>query len=132
MPFQNSWSKLYGYYQRKAAGLVFRRPFLVSPHRPLISFTFDDFPRSALLAGGAILNRAGLSGTYYASLGLMGKKTPSGQIFVADDLKTLFEQGHELGCHTFSHCDSWETETSVFEKSILENRKALNTTVPSR
>jgi hypothetical protein len=96
----------------------------------LISFTFDDFPQSALLMGGAILNRFGLAGTYYASLGVLGSETPSGKIFVASDLTTLFEKGHELGCHTFSHCDSWNTETSVFENSLIENRAALSRLVP--
>ncbi len=123
-------SRLQGYYQRKAASLLFRKPFLVRPQRPLISFTFDDFPRSALLAGGSILHRHGLAATYYACLGLLGKEAPTGHIFVADDLATLFDQGHELGCHTFAHCDSWETDTRTFENSILENRAALSRLVP--
>ncbi|HTY84388.1 MAG TPA: glycosyltransferase [Silvibacterium sp.] len=96
----------------------------------MISFTFDDFPRSALLNGGAILHRLGVAGTYYASLGLMGKDTPTGRIFEAADLTFLLEQGHELGCHTFSHCDSWNTKTAVFEESIVENRAALKRLLP--
>jgi peptidoglycan/xylan/chitin deacetylase (PgdA/CDA1 family) len=130
MPFQNPWVRLRRHYRRKAGSLVFRRPFFIRTDRPLISFTFDDFPRSALLTGGAILNRYGRAGTYYASLGLVGKQTPSGQIFFPDDLQTLLEQGHELGCHTFSHCDSWETATKTFEDSIVENRAALNRLFP--
>lgn len=127
---RNSWSKFYGYYQRRAASLVFKKPFSVNLQQPLISFTFDDFPRSALLTGGAILKRFGLAGTYYASLGLAGKETPSGQLFVSGDLTTLLEQGHELGCHTFAHCDSWDTATAEFEKSLLENRAALRALLP--
>ena len=49
--------------------------------RPLISFSFDDFPRSALFTGGALLEQYGVAGTYYASLGLMGKTSPTGEIF---------------------------------------------------
>jgi glycosyltransferase involved in cell wall biosynthesis len=127
---QNLWSRSVGYYQRRSASLVFRKPFLISSQRPLISFTFDDFPRSALLVGGAILSRFGLAGTYYASLGLVGQETASGQIFSSDDLPKLFEQGHELGCHTFSHCDSWGTDVGTFEKSIIENRAALSEFFP--
>jgi len=119
-------SRFRQYYQRKAASLVFRRPFVISPTRPLISFTFDDFPRSALLAGGAILNHFGVAGTYYVSLGLLGKSEPSGEMFVLRDLTMLLEQGHELGCHTFSHCHSWETDRRAFEESILQNRTALS------
>jgi glycosyltransferase involved in cell wall biosynthesis/peptidoglycan/xylan/chitin deacetylase (PgdA/CDA1 family) len=121
----NPLSKLQGFYRRTAASVVFRKPFLINPQRPLISFTFDDFPRSALLTGGAILNRYGFAGTYYVSLGLVGQASPSGQLFSLDDLTTLFEQGHELGCHTYSHCESWETDPSVFEDSVIKNQAAL-------
>lgn len=38
---------------------------------PTVSFTFDDFPKSALSAGGAILKQHGPRGTYYAVMGLM-------------------------------------------------------------
>ena len=130
MSFRNLWSRIPGYYQRRAASLVYRRPFLIRLQRPLISFTFDDFPRSALLVGGAILNRLGLAGTYYASLGLVGKETESGQIFLPDDLTTLFKEGHELGCHTFSHCDSWETASGTFKDSVIKNRVALSELFP--
>ena len=130
MSIRNPWSRLHGYYQRRIAGRMFKRPFLISSQRPLISFTFDDFPRSALLVAGAILNRFNLAGTYYASLGLAGQTTVSGQMFFWHDLETLFKQGHELGCHTFSHCDSWETNTGTFEDSIIENRAALDRAFP--
>jgi glycosyltransferase involved in cell wall biosynthesis/peptidoglycan/xylan/chitin deacetylase (PgdA/CDA1 family) len=130
MPFQNLWLRSQQYYRRRAAELLFRNPLLVRPERPLISFTFDDFPQSALTVGGAILNRFGLAGTYYASLGLAGKLTPTGRMFDVPDLTTLLANGHELGCHTFSHCDSWDTGTSAFEESIVENRRALSRLLP--
>src|SRR5205814_3937935 len=71
-----------------------------------ISFTFDDFPRSALATGGAILSHFGMKGTYYASLGLMGQSSPVGPLFSAEDLNGVLIEGHELGCHTYAHCDA--------------------------
>jgi len=130
MSFRPSWIRVKNYYKRNAARALFRRPLVIRTQLPLISFTFDDFPRSALLVGGTILNRFGLAGTYYASLGLLGKEAPTGQIFVSGDLRTLFERGHELGCHTFSHCHSWDTDTDTFEKSVIENRVALGRLLP--
>jgi polysaccharide deacetylase len=124
------WSRVRGRYMRESARRFFRRPFNIDSRIPFISFTFDDFPRSALLTGGAILKRFGLAGTYYASFGLMGKEAPSGTMFVREDLNLLFDHGHELGCHTFGHCDAWETEPGAFEESIIENRRALNKLVP--
>jgi peptidoglycan/xylan/chitin deacetylase (PgdA/CDA1 family) len=130
MSSQNLWLRAQRTYRRRAASLFFRRPLLINSERPLISFTFDDFPKSALRVGGAILNRFGLAGTYYASLGLLGGEASTGRMFDAGDLAALSEQGHELGCHTFSHLDSWDTGTEKFEKSIIENRDALNRLIP--
>ena len=97
---------------------------------PLISFTFDDFPRSALQMGGGILKGFGLTGTYYTSLGLMGKQAPTGVIFVEEDLRAAVAQGHELGCHTYHHYHSWDTPPGRFEESILQNQEALQKLMP--
>jgi peptidoglycan/xylan/chitin deacetylase (PgdA/CDA1 family) len=113
-----------------AARSFARRPLAINPQTPLISFSFDDFPRSALLTGGAILHSYRLSGTYYASLGLMGSHAPTGQIFLREDLQVLLGQGHELGCHTFSHCHAWDTEPELFEDAVVQNRNALGEFVP--
>lgn len=110
---------------RNASKLVCRRVAKVDANPPLISFSFDDFPRSALTIGGDILNRYGLAGTYYAAFGLAGQKAASGQIFETTDLQILVRQGHELGCHTFSHCHSWQTPARQYEASVLENRRML-------
>ncbi len=119
-------NRCYGKYQRITARSFGRRPFAIKTETPLISFTFDDFPRSALLTGGAILQSFGLAGTYYASLGLMGSQAATGPIFLPEDLKVLLEHGHELGCHTFSHCHAWDTQPSVFEDAVIQNRQALS------
>ena len=118
-------ARVHGRYQRSAASLFWRRPFVIDSHVPLISFTFDDFPRSALVTGGAILKRFGLKGTYYASFGLMGTEAPTGQIFLRHDIDALLADDHELGCHTYAHRHSWDTMSSSFENSIIDNRKAL-------
>lgn len=120
-----------GRYQRTAARYLARRAFQMESALPIISFTFDDFPRSALLEGGRILTRFRLKGTYYASFGLMGKTAPTGPIFVPEDLDLLVTQGHELGCHTFGHCHSWETDADVFENSIVQNERARLRVIPS-
>jgi len=123
-------ARVQGSYQRSTAHLLCRRPLPISTQTPIISFTFDDFPRSALLTGGAILKGCGLAGTYYASLALAGKQTPTGTMFLRDDLKVLIEQGHELGCHTFDHCHAWDTKPHAFEDSIIKNRQALSELAP--
>lgn len=124
------WERILGRYYRTGSRLLFKRPLVLKSNAPVISFTFDDFPRSAFLTGGLILKSFGVVGTYYASFGLMGKKAASGLMFLAEDVNALSEEGHELGCHTFSHCHSSETKVSVFEKSIIDNRRALTELLP--
>jgi hypothetical protein len=97
---------------------------------PIISFTFDDFPRSAYYAGGAILGADGFRGTYYAALGLADTLEPVGEIFSRDDLVKLVADGHELGCHTFGHCHSWNTAPAAFERSIVDNALRLREWLP--
>ena len=119
------WRRIRGFYVRRAARVLARRNFAINARTPFISFTFDDFPRSALQVGGAILKAHELRATYYASLGLMGTQAPTGTMFLRDDLESLLGQGHELGCHTFGHLHAGVTATSLFEESILRNRAEL-------
>ena len=114
----------------EATRLFFRRQVVIRTEVPMISFTFDDFPRSAFLEAGSILRRNGVLGTYYTSLGLMGKQSHMGPMYVAEDLKELVHQGHELGCHTFGHCHSWNTPSHVYEAAIIENQQALTEVLP--
>lgn len=102
----------------------------MSLDKPLISFSFDDFPCSALESAGRMLEERGWAGTYYASLGLMGSVAPTGRIFNLEHLKLVRSRGHELGCHTYSHCDSWNTSPSDFETSVLRNAAVLNQMLP--
>jgi peptidoglycan/xylan/chitin deacetylase (PgdA/CDA1 family) len=114
----------------ETARVLFRRQLAVRTAFPLISFTFDDFPQSAFLEAGSILRRYGIRGTYYVSLSLMGKQSHMGPMFQAEDLKELTGLGHELGCHTFGHCHSWNTPPDVYERAILENQKTLTELLP--
>lgn len=102
----------------------------VRPKTPVISFTFDDFPKSAFQVGGEILENCGVRGTYYVSLGLMGAEIPAGRAFDAQDVLDAVDRGHELGCHTYAHCHAWETNPTTFESSILENMRAFARLVP--
>ena len=130
MPPTPFLDRIHGFYQRRAAHALNTRPLTLDLRTPIVSFTFDDFPRSALLTGGAILEQFGLRGTYYASFGLMGRNAPTGPIFVRKDLPVLVARGHELGCHTFDHCHSWNTTTAAFERSIMVNKTALEELMP--
>jgi len=109
-----------GVAQRFSRKLATRLPPL-----PMISFSFDDFPRSALTVAGSMLSEEGLLGTYYAAMGLMGQRTSVGEIYDAGDLRTLVENGHELACHTFDHLSCRRVRGSEVQQSCARNRRAV-------
>lgn len=92
---------------------------------PIVSFTFDDFPRSALTVGGSILKYCGASGTYYAALGLLNKVTDLGEHFGMEDLERLLNCGHELGSHTLKHTSCRATRLSDFLNDMKKGKQAI-------
>ena len=70
---------------------------------PLVSFSFDDFPRTALTNGGRILAKYGCVGTFYVSGAFEGRTENGIAYFDRDDLRCVAREGHEIGCHTFGH-----------------------------
>jgi len=102
-----------------------RRNFQLRGDAPYVSFTFDDYPRTALTEGGRILSEHGVRGTYFVSLGLLGTQSVSGPIATWADLAATVRHGHELGCHTFDHVDGSVVSADQFARSIEANRIAL-------
>jgi len=123
--------RLFNFYKRKIAFLSNRKICKMHNNHPIVTFTFDDFPRSSYLVGGKILNTFNYKATYYTSFGLMSKELPVGEAFTIDDIMNLFKDGHELGCHTFDHHESWKTSENEFKKSIKKNFKALREILPN-
>ena len=106
-----------------------RRPCSLAGAPALVSFTFDDFPRSALLNGGPILRDAGVHATYYAAPCLMGTTTEVGEIFGEDDLHAVVAGGHELGSHTSTHCSAHRVTPAAYRQEIADGDAALRRVV---
>jgi peptidoglycan/xylan/chitin deacetylase (PgdA/CDA1 family) len=135
VPYRESVAARYfararGRFETEATRALYSRRLVIRTAAPLVSFTFDDFPRSAFLEAGAILRRYEARGTYYVSLNLMGQPSPLGTMFQAGDLEELVNAGHELGCHTFGHCHSWITPPDIYGRAILDNQRALTELLP--
>jgi peptidoglycan/xylan/chitin deacetylase (PgdA/CDA1 family) len=103
----------------------YRRSVSLRDPHALISITFDDFPISALTAGGEILERFGGRATYYVSMGLMGTTNKLGEQFRPQDLRSLVARGHELGSHTLSHSSARKTPVSQFLRDVDRGEKAI-------
>jgi peptidoglycan/xylan/chitin deacetylase (PgdA/CDA1 family) len=92
----------------------------------VVSFSFDDFPRSALLAGGRILEDHGARGTYYAAADLTGTHDAAGLLFRSEDLRRAHERGHEIGCHTYSHLNCAKATEWSLRREVRKNAEALS------
>jgi peptidoglycan/xylan/chitin deacetylase (PgdA/CDA1 family) len=97
---------------------------------PVVSFTFDDFPRTSWTIGGRVLEDAGYRGTYFVSATFSPQRlcegTPFGMLegttyYEIEDLVELHDHGHEMGCHTFDHFRVPDQTTSEIESAIANN-----------
>ena len=119
---KRSLSKIPKYiFRRPLREILCRRPLHANLSKPIISFTFDDFPRSAWTTGGRILMANDMRGTYYISLSLMGSATHLGEQFTRGDLAELLENEHEVACHTFIHFDCRAVRLSAYLDDITEH-----------
>ena len=104
---------------------LYRRTISLSDRGPIVSFTFDDFPRSACSVGAPILERFGARGTYYAAAGLANTSTDLGDLFAEDDIHSLMDRGHEIASHTFHHSSCRSIPLSDFQADVREGMKAI-------
>ncbi|MFL6835800.1 MAG: polysaccharide deacetylase family protein [Bradyrhizobium sp.] len=98
---------------------------------PMVSFTFDDLPKSAVTFGAALLEAHGARGTFYVSGGLVGVGTPEWATGDADDVLALHRRGHEIGCHTFSHRRACDLDEASLAREIARNRRYFRGLDPS-
>ena len=117
-------------YRRTVSKYLYCRMLKLRTTSPIISFSFDDAPRTAFTTGSQILNRYGAPATFYVSLGKLGSDSPSGPLASFEDLINAVKEGHELGCHTFDHKHSWETKTEIFVQSVQKNHQVLSSIIP--
>jgi peptidoglycan/xylan/chitin deacetylase (PgdA/CDA1 family) len=91
-----------------------------------VTFSFDDFPRSAYTVGGNILKSFGASGTFYVAYNLMNSKDPClGDQFTVDDLHALVSDRHELASHTYNHVSSRAVSAIDFKAEAISGREAM-------
>ncbi len=132
MRVNNLLPRIAGKYHRVSAERCCRRMVAIETPAPIVSFTFDDAPRTAFTTGGDILGSHGARATFFVSLGLLGSQTEVGPIGSLDDLLRAVRQGNELGCHTFDHLDAWYTPPEEFVQSVLKNAQALDSMLPGK
>jgi peptidoglycan/xylan/chitin deacetylase (PgdA/CDA1 family) len=93
--------------------------------RPMVSFTFDDAPISAVTRGAAMLEEYNARGTFYIAGGLVDAWSGHWTGLSADDIVGLHRRGHEIACHTFSHARATDLTEAAMEAELRNNRSFL-------
>jgi peptidoglycan/xylan/chitin deacetylase (PgdA/CDA1 family) len=99
---RNVLERMVGRANRAAAAVFRTRTGRLTNPRPIVSFTFDDFPKSAV-RGADILSSHGAAGAFYLCSCFSGCAVDGALYYDLDDVRYLIETNHEIGCHTASH-----------------------------
>lgn len=116
---------LKGKLRRRLVRMVGRRPAPRGPARPMVSFSFDDAPTTAAVAGAQILESRGLRGTFFVAAGLAGRDGPMGEYAARTHVERLAAAGHEIACHTYSHLDCGPGGKARIAEDIDRNAATL-------
>lgn len=111
--------------QRRLTRLRARKLVNCAHGRRVVSFSFDDFPRSAAKTGAEIVEKFGWRATYYTSAGFENTSNHMGALFTATDVAKLVAKGHEIGCHTENHIDCSLNAPVVLAREIRRNQMRL-------
>lgn len=102
-----------------------RRMRPVELDQPIVSFTFDDCPKSVINNALKPLESEGWLSTIYIAMGLCNITNHLGLHMSAGDVKAVHASGHEIADHTFSHCDAYEHSLGYVLDDIDKNQSAL-------
>jgi peptidoglycan/xylan/chitin deacetylase (PgdA/CDA1 family) len=93
---------------------------------PRISIGFDDAPLSAARFGLDYLSGQSIQATYYIAMGLT-KVAPDhlGGYTPPELIKELYDQGHEIACHSYSHADCARLTANELALECQKNRTEL-------
>ena len=127
------WSEAKAKVSHRLATHLSVEPFRLLNETPMVSFTFDDIPKSAATTGAKLLEEHDARGTFYVSGGLVGTASSDWAAVDAQDIVDLHRNGHEIGCHTFSHTRACDLDAEALDaKSRAIAAICARSTHPSR
>jgi len=92
---------------------------MIGSERKIVSFTFDDVPKSTFENAVPILNKYKLSATFYVALSLMTGNSGK-DLYSKENLQKCLEGGHELACHSYNHIHFFDTKNADLIKDDLK------------
>jgi len=125
------WSAFKARVSNRLARHLHAAPFQLPGTGPMVSFTFDDVPKSAATVGAPMLEEYDARGTFYIAGGLVDQWSGHWVGASADDIVGLHRSGHELACHTFSHTRMSDLDEAALTAEAETNRRYLLSLDPS-
>ena len=103
-----------------------RRMMSFRCEKPIVSFSFDDCPRSVMENALPALERRDWRGTIYAAMDLCGITNHLGLHMSREDMIAVQKSGHQIDDHSFSHMSARSVSTAEFLKDVERNKAAFN------
>jgi peptidoglycan/xylan/chitin deacetylase (PgdA/CDA1 family) len=125
------WSALKARVSNRMARHFSITPLRMQNTSPMVSFTFDDTPKSAFAVGVPMLDAYNARATFYVAGGLVGKWSGHWAGISDDEIVELHRKGHEIACHTFSHVRTTDLDEATLAAEIENNRRYLLALDPS-
>jgi peptidoglycan/xylan/chitin deacetylase (PgdA/CDA1 family) len=125
------WSALRARVSNRLARHFHAAPFQLPGTGPMVSFTFDDVPKSAATVGAPMLEEYKARGTFYVAGGLIDKWSGNWIGASAEEIIGLHRSGHEVACHTFSHMRVVDLDAAAMTAEIEKSRRYLLSLDPS-
>ena len=94
--------------------------------KPIVSFSFDDCPRSVMETALPLLENRSWRGTIYAAMGLCGTTNHLGLHMSCEDMKAVHKAGHHVDGHTYSHVSARSVSTQDFLTDIEQNKAVFS------
>ncbi|ADL01685.1 polysaccharide deacetylase family protein [Brevundimonas subvibrioides] len=107
--------------RRRAGRYLDVRTVPVRPGSGVFSLSFDDIPATAWTEAGPILAGHGIKATYYVCGGLESGANLDLPQFTTAHLQALYEAGHEVGCHTYSHANALRLSAADYAADLERN-----------
>jgi peptidoglycan/xylan/chitin deacetylase (PgdA/CDA1 family) len=125
------WSEARARVSHRMAMHLRVEPFRLRNETPVVSFTFDDVPKSAATTGATILEAHGAHGTFYVIGSQVGTSSALWDMIGCEDIVALHRKGHEIACHTFSHKRACDIDAETLSEEIEHNQQYLRAIDPS-
>lgn len=101
------------------------REMLPPLQKSIISFSFDDCPKSAIETALPIMEAEDWRATIYVACGLCEIENHLGKHMSLSDVVDVHDRGHEIADHTYSHVSPEDVSLRDYLEDIEKNQSAL-------